>query len=69
MEQVNLLGSLIKDGSKTKKRSAGAPPIAVRENVLKLKRQGWTVEQIASSLNLTIGEVELILDYFGKQSV
>ncbi|WP_428770201.1 hypothetical protein V1L52_12905 [Treponema sp. HNW] len=69
MEQVNLLGSLIKDGGKTKKRSAGAPPIAVRENVLKLKRQGWTVEQIASSLNLTIGEVELILDYFGKQTV
>ena len=66
LEQVNLLGALVKD--RGKKKDAGAPPIAVRESVIKLAHQGWKVEQIASSLNVTIGEVELILDFYGKET-
>ena len=53
---------------KKQKSSAGAPPIAVRENVIKLAHQGWTTEKISAVMNLTIGEVELILDFYGKES-
>ena len=33
-----------------------------RENILALKRQGWTVEEIASRMNRTINEVEMIIE-------
>ena len=58
-DQINLYKT-VKSGGK---REPGAPPIAVRENVIKLARQGWTSEQIADSLKLARGEVELILDF------
>ena len=68
-EQVNLFGALMNEGrGKKQKSSAGAPPIAVRENVIKLAHQGWTTEKISAVMNLTIGEVELILDFYGKES-
>ncbi|MDR1325066.1 MAG: hypothetical protein LBK00_03420 [Treponema sp.] len=34
-----------------------------QENVLKLKRQGWAVEEIANALGISIGEVELTLEF------
>ncbi len=58
-DQINLYKTVKAGG----KREPGAPPIAVRENVIKLARQGWTSEQIADSLKLARGEVELILDF------
>ncbi len=58
-DQINLYKT-VKTGGK---REPGAPPIAVRENVIKLARQGWTSEQIADNLKLARGEVELILDF------
>jgi orotate phosphoribosyltransferase-like protein len=30
--------------------------------VIRLKNQGWTVEEIADSMNMSIGAVELILE-------
>jgi DNA repair exonuclease SbcCD ATPase subunit len=55
--------TLIRGGGKgTAKPRSGGIPIAVRENVGKLKQQGWTGEEIAANLNLSIGEVELILE-------
>jgi predicted DNA-binding transcriptional regulator YafY len=35
--------------------------IFTREDILTLKRQGWTVKEIANSLKISIGEVERIL--------
>ncbi len=64
-DQVNLYKA-VKEGGK--KNDPGAPPIAVRENVIKLAHQGWKSEQIAQSLNLPRGEVELILDFYGSQN-
>ena len=46
---------------------AGAPPLGVREDVIKLAHQGWKPEEIGRSLNIPLGQVELILDYFGKE--
>jgi len=40
----------------------GAPPPQDRDNVLRLKEQGWTVEEIANAMNMGRGEVELILE-------
>ena len=60
-DQLKLLGDLLKEESPAKK-TRGAPPIGVRENVVKLAHQGWKVDEIARALHLSRGEVELILE-------
>ena len=60
-DQLKLLGDLLKDDGAAKK-SKGAPPIGIRENVVKLAHQGWKVDEIARALHLSRGEVELILE-------
>ncbi|MDC7124069.1 MAG: hypothetical protein PQJ46_00780, partial [Spirochaetales bacterium] len=65
-EQVKLLGTLVK-GSESKSRGTGAPSLEVRDVVIKLAHQGWTVEQIAKSTKLARGEVELILELQPKK--
>jgi chromosome segregation ATPase len=62
-DQLKLMGSLLKEErGKGRPKEKGAPPPAVRENVIKLHRQGWSVDEIARSLKLSKGEVELILE-------
>jgi DNA repair exonuclease SbcCD ATPase subunit len=61
-EQVKLLEAIAKDDGKAPKSGKGAPTIAARENVIKLARSGWGVEEIARSLKLSRGEVDLILE-------
>jgi hypothetical protein len=64
-EQYKLFTALLReDGPKPK--DPGAPPIGVRENVIKLKQQGWKVEEIAPIVKLSVGEVELILEMGSK---
>lgn len=65
-EQVKLLGTLVKDSS-SKAKGGGAPPMEIRDVVIKLAHQGWTVEQIARSTKLARGEVELILELQPKK--
>jgi DNA-binding NarL/FixJ family response regulator len=60
-DQLKLLGDLLKQDSAAKK-TRGAPPIGIRENVVKLAHQGWKVDEIARALHLSRGEVELILE-------
>lgn len=60
-ERLKLLSDILKDDSATKK-GKGAPPIGIRENVVKLAHQGWKVDEIARALHLSRGEVELILE-------
>ena len=40
----------------------GAPPPQKKENVISLARQGWTVDEIAKTMKISRGEVELILE-------
>jgi len=40
----------------------GAPSPQKKENVIALKRQGWTEKEIAEALKMSLGEVELILE-------
>lgn len=60
-DQLKLLGDLLKQEGSAKK-TRGAPPIGIRENVVKLAHQGWKVDEIARALHLSRGEVELILE-------
>jgi chromosome segregation ATPase len=62
-EQYKLFTALLRnDGPERRLKEPGAPPIGVRENVIKLKQQGWKVEEIAPIVKLSVGEVELILE-------
>ena len=42
--------------------SNGVPTPQIRDKVIRLKEQGWTVEQIATELKLSKPEVDLILE-------
>jgi chromosome segregation ATPase len=48
-------------GGKGKPADDGTPP-RDRDNIIKLRRQGWTVEQLAEAYKISMGEVELILE-------
>jgi DNA repair exonuclease SbcCD ATPase subunit len=68
-EQVKLMGTLMKDrspGLGGGSKDDGGTPVGVRNNVIKLAHQGWKVEEIAKSLKLGRGEVELILELSQK---
>jgi chromosome segregation ATPase len=66
-DKIKLLGMALKRESVKGVRDKGAPPILTRENVIKLARQGWTVNQISEAYNLSKGEVELILEIGSKE--
>ncbi|MDR2923760.1 MAG: hypothetical protein LBU85_10540 [Treponema sp.] len=65
-DQLKLVQSVVAHGESTghkkSKASDGAPTPRIRENVKKLKAQGWSIEEIATSLNMSKGEVELTLE-------
>jgi chromosome segregation ATPase len=65
-DQVKLMGTLMKDGGEVT-RDKGAPPIGVRETIVKLAGQGWSVEEIARAVKRSRGEVELILEITPKE--
>ncbi len=67
-EQVKIMGTLLKaEGAKgTTKDRGGAPPIGVRETVVKLAHQGWSIDEISRAVKLSKGEVELILEISPK---
>ena len=63
--QLRLMRSLLdrESGKKQAAGTKGAPPIRERENIIKLRRQGWPLEDIAKTMGISAGEVELILEY------
>ncbi|UTC65009.1 hypothetical protein E4O00_02055 [Treponema sp. OMZ 788] len=63
--QLKLMSDLFK-GEKPERNESGSPSASTKENVLKLSRQGWKSNEIAKALNLSIGEVDLILEYTNK---
>ncbi|MDR0630061.1 MAG: hypothetical protein LBG24_10580 [Treponema sp.] len=66
-EQVKLMGGLMKDGGKLTPQDKGAPPLGVRDNIIRLARLGWTVNEIARAVKCGKGEVELILEIMPKE--
>ncbi|MFA6507310.1 MAG: hypothetical protein WCT14_14525 [Treponemataceae bacterium] len=66
-DQVKIMGTLLKaEGGKATGKDRGAPPIGVRETVVKLAHQGWSIDEIARAVKLSKGEVELILEISPK---
>jgi DNA repair exonuclease SbcCD ATPase subunit len=66
-EQYKLFTALLRnDGQGQGPKEQGAPPIGVRENIIKLKQQGWKVEEIAPIVKRSVAEVELILEMGSK---
>jgi chromosome segregation ATPase len=61
-DKFKLMEAVLKDGPSSPSRDKGAPSTGMRENVIKLARQGWTAKEIAANLKLSVGEVELILE-------
>jgi hypothetical protein len=66
-DQVKLMGGLMKDGGKLAPQDKGAPPLGVRDNIIRLARLGWTVDEIARAVKCGKGEVELILEIMPKE--
>ena len=60
-QRIRLLGTLSKREAGGKK-SGGSPDMSTREMVVKLAREDWNSEEIATNLKLSRGEVELILE-------
>ena len=63
--QLKLLADLVKT-EKPVNKTEGSTAVGTRENVLKLFRSGWTQDAIANALNLSQGEVQLILELAEK---
>ena len=63
--QLKLMSDLFKS-ELPERNENGGPSVSVQENVLKLSRQGWKSAEIAKALNLSLGEVDLILEYSDK---
>jgi len=61
-EYLKLTKSLFESGKTQAPSSKGAPAPRERENILKLKSQGWKIEDIANALKMSKGEVELIIE-------
>lgn len=65
-DKLNLFQSLTNKEIKKRKKAGGAPGMSEREQVAKLARQGWKPDEIARVLDLSRGEVELILQLSEK---
>ncbi|MHB9296144.1 hypothetical protein PilKf_01898 [Pillotina sp. SPG140] len=62
-DQVKLATNILKSGKDPITREVkGAPPIGVRETIIKLSQQGWSIDEIARAVKYSKGEVELILE-------
>jgi chromosome segregation ATPase len=53
-------------GQANKPSDKGAPPPRNRENIIRLRQQGWSVDEIAQTYGIAKGEVELILELASK---
>jgi len=60
-QRIKLFGTLSKRVAGDKK-SSSSPDMSTREMVVRLAREGWNSEEIATNLRLSRGEVELILE-------
>lgn len=61
-ERVGILGTLASQQGTALVDDQKAPSVSVRDMVIKLKHQGWKVDDIAKSCKISRGEVELILE-------
>lgn len=61
-DQLKLMSDLFKS-EKPMRNANSVVPRSKQDNVLQLSRQGWKEDEIAKALGLSIGEVDLILEF------
>ena len=62
-KKIKILETLLNNSSKSSVIKNKLDDEGVKkETVLKLRKQGWTIDEISKTLNLSAGEVEFILD-------
>ena len=69
--QLKMARSFLKQPSSSRPVASddgGAPPLRDRDNIIRLRRQGWSIEEIARSMNVSKGEVELTLELAPKDT-
>jgi hypothetical protein len=62
--QLNMARAVMKDSSGRAAKALpddGAPAPRDQDNIRRLKRQGWTIDDISRAFEISKGEVELIL--------
>jgi chromosome segregation ATPase len=64
--KLRLVGSLLNRKDKPPSSGKGALPPRDRDNIIKLHAQGWTDEEIARAMEISRGEVELIIEFGSK---
>jgi len=64
---LKLSKNLFESKSGKTQESKGAPPPQDRDNVVRLKNNGYTVEEIANTMHMSRGEVELILEISSRR--
>jgi chromosome segregation ATPase len=68
LAQVKLMDTISRNTDKTIiDDDKGAPPLGVRDNIIRLARLGWTVDEIARAVKRSRGEVELVLEIMPKE--
>jgi DNA repair exonuclease SbcCD ATPase subunit len=69
-DQVRITGDFVRSKSGGKKaalQDKGAPSPRDRETIIKLRQQGWSIGEIAKTMKISQGEVELILEIAPKE--
>ena len=62
-DQVKIFAKLVKpDAEKSAGKESAAPTANVRDTIIKLAGQGWSIDEIARTVKYSKGEVELILE-------
>jgi chromosome segregation ATPase len=68
LDQVKLIdGHGARSADKILDDDKGAPSLGVRDNIIRLARLGWTVDEIARTMKRSRGEVELVLEIMPKE--
>jgi DNA repair exonuclease SbcCD ATPase subunit len=63
---VELAGNIIRRDEAKNTETKGAPPLSVRDNVIRLAHSGWKTAEIARACKISQAEVELILEMAPK---
>ena len=61
-QRMEMLGAVTKQSHSRDDEERSAPSLSERDMVIKLKHQGWNIEDIAKTCKISRGEVELILE-------
>ena len=67
-DNINLLHEILKQETPdSKHKNSDLTSYSKKENVKNLARRGWEAPRIATALDMSVSEVNLILDFFKSE--